>query len=158
MNAMPMPRATPEATSFRPMVEADLDQLILIERAAYPYPWTRGNFLDCLLAGYSCWVAEAEQTLIGYSILMAGAGEGHVLNCCVSPAWQGRGVGHQIMRHLLESAPDHGIGTLFLEVRPSNRRAIALYEGLGFETIGLRRHYYPADQGREDALVMRYIP
>ncbi len=158
MNALPARQATRLATFFRPMAEADIDRLILIERAAYPYPWTRGNFMDCLQSGYSCWVVEAGQDIIGYSILMAGAGEGHVLNCCVTPTWQGKGIGRQIMQHVLERAPEHGVDCLFLEVRPSNRYAISLYESLGFETIGLRRHYYPADHGREDALVMRYTP
>jgi len=145
----------PVQASFRPMRQEDVDQVILIERAAYPYPWTRGNFVDCLISGYSCWVVEIENELVGYSIMMAGAGEGHVLNCCISPAWQGRGLGRLAMQRLIAGAAGYGVECLFLEVRPSNGKAIALYESLAFETVGLRRHYYPADQGREDALVMR---
>jgi len=152
MNAL----AAPLVPHFRPMVSADVDRVILIERAAYPYPWTRGNFVDCLTSGYSCWVAEIDSDIVAYSILMAGAGEGHVLNCCVMPAWQGRGLGRRTMQRSMSSAPEYGVETLFLEVRPSNTQAINLYDSLGFETVGLRRHYYPADQGREDALVMRY--
>lgn len=140
---------------FRPMHQDDVDRVLVIERAAYAYPWTRGNFMDCLASGYSCWVLEAGEELLGYSILMAGAGEGHVLNCCVAPAWQGRGLGRLAMQRLIAGAPDYGVECLFLEVRPSNGKAITLYESLGFEAVGLRRHYYPADQGREDALVMR---
>lgn len=151
MNAL----ARPLEARFRPMSVADVDAVLLIERAAYPYPWTRGNFMDCLDSGYSCWVVETGGGLVGYSILMAGAGEGHVLNCCIAPAWQGRGLGRLAMQRLIEGAPEYGVDCLFLEVRPSNAKAIALYESLGFETVGLRRHYYPADQGREDALVMR---
>lgn len=149
-------RLKPEALNYRPMRREDVDTVILIERAAYPYPWTRGNFMDCLVAGYSCWVAELEDEVVGYSILMTGAGEGHVLNCCVTPDWQGHGLGRLLMRNLMATAAGYGLETLFLEVRPSNGRAILLYEDMGFETVGLRRHYYPADQGREDALVMRY--
>lgn len=141
--------------AFRPMTVADVDRVIQIEREAYRYPWTRGNFMDCLASGYSCWVIEVDQSLIGYSILMSGAGEGHVLNCCIAPDWQGRGLGRLAMQRLIGGAPDYGVDCLFLEVRPSNGKAINLYESLGFETVGLRRHYYPADQGREDALVMR---
>lgn len=146
----------PLAPSFRPMTPEDVDRVILIERAAYPYPWTRGNFTDCLVSGYSCWVMEVADRVVGYSIMMAGAGEGHVLNCCVAPDWQGRGLGRLAMQRMIAGAPEYGVECLFLEVRPSNAKAIALYESLGFETVGLRRHYYPADQGREDALVMRY--
>lgn len=153
MNAV----TVPFLPDFRPMAREDIDGIMWIERAAYPYPWTRGNFEDCLSSGYSCWVAEVDGELVGYSIFMSGAGEGHVLNCCVSPAWQGRGLGRQLMRRLLAGAKDFGVEVIFLEVRPSNGRAIDLYASLGFETIGLRRNYYPADQGREDAIVMRFV-
>lgn len=145
----------PSQPTFRPMTAEDVDAVLLIERSAYPYPWTRGNFMDCLSSGYSCWVVEADGVMVGYSILMAGADEGHVLNCCIAPDWQGRGLGRQIMQRLIAGAPAYGVECLFLEVRPSNGKAISLYESLGFETVGLRRHYYPAGQGREDALVMR---
>ncbi|MDD4881612.1 MAG: GNAT family N-acetyltransferase, partial [Gallionellaceae bacterium] len=83
------------------MTAADVDAVMLIELAAYPYPWTRINFMDCLDSGYSCWVIEVDGTMVGYSILMAGAGEGHVLNCCISPDWQGRGLGRQAMQRLI---------------------------------------------------------
>lgn len=141
--------------AYRPMQEADLDAVARIEARAYPYPWTRGNFKDCLDSGYRCEVVAAAGELVAYSVLASGAGEGHVLNCCVAPERQGRGIGRELMRRLMASAKEYGIGCLFLEVRPSNRRAIDLYERLGFEAIGLRRGYYPAAAGREDALVMR---
>lgn len=145
----------PSQARFRPMTAADVDAVMLIELAAYPYPWTRINFMDCLDSGYSCWVIEVDGAMVGYSILMAGAGEGHVLNCCISPDWQGRGLGRQAMQRLIAGAPAYGVESLFLEVRPSNGKGINLYESLGFETIGLRRNYYPAGASREDALVMR---
>jgi len=143
------------APDFRPMSESDVDAVLAIEQRAYPFPWTRGNFKDCLAAGYRCEVAEQDGNLVAYSVLSSGAGEGHVLNCCVAPAHQGRGIGRELMRRMMADAKAFGIATLFLEVRPSNRRAIDLYEHLGFEAIGLRRGYYPAADGREDALVMR---
>lgn len=145
----------PSIPRFRPMTEADLEQVVRIERAAYPYPWSRGNFQDCLQAGYSCWVAEIDGELMGYAILLAAAGEGHVLNCCIAPTWQGRGYGRMLMDLVIETARGHGVESLFLEVRPSNTAALRLYQRLGFEGIALRRNYYPADDGREDALVMR---
>ena len=137
------------------MQESDLDAVMRIEAQAYPHPWSRGNFKDCLASGYRCEVVESAGEMVGYSVLASGAGEGHVLNCCVDPASQGRGIGRELMRRLMASAKAYGIATLFLEVRPSNRRAIELYDSLGFESIGLRRGYYPAGEGREDALVMR---
>jgi ribosomal-protein-alanine N-acetyltransferase len=149
-------QAAPIAADFRPMVLEDIDRIILIERAAYPYPWTRGNFTDCLSSGYSCWVVEAGGQVVGYSILMVGAGEGHILNCCIAPDWQGRGLGRLMMQRLIQNAPEYGTECIFLEVRPSNIKAINLYDNLGFVSVGLRKQYYPADQGREDALVMRY--
>lgn len=140
---------------FRPMAATDLDDLVRIERAAYPYPWTLGNFHDCLHSGYSCWVGEIEGQLAGYWILMMAAGEGHILNCCVAPAWQRRGFGRLMMEHLIQVARDHRTEFLFLEVRPSNAAALGLYKRLGFEVIGTRKGYYPADQGQEDAIVMK---
>jgi ribosomal-protein-alanine N-acetyltransferase len=142
---------------FRPMTLADIDAVIRIERAAYPYPWTLGNFRDSLESGYSCWLAEINGRPTGYWIMMLAVGEGHILNCCVAPDWQGRGFGRLLVEHLIETARGHGTECLFLEVRPSNTAAVFLYQRLGFETIALRRGYYPADQGAEDALVMRML-
>lgn len=151
MNAVLKPREM----AFRPMREEDLDELLRIERAAYPYPWTMGNFRDCLSAGYSCWVGEIDGRLAGYWLMMSVVDEGHILNCCITPHWQRQGYGRQLMAHLFRIAMDHKTRSLFLEVRQSNEGAKRLYAGLGFESIGVRRAYYPTDQGREDALVMR---
>lgn len=140
---------------FRPMQESDLDELLRIERAAYPYPWTQGNFRDCLKAGYSCWVGEIEGKLAGYWIMMNVVDEGHILNCCIAPQWQRQGFGRQLMAHLFQIAQGHNTRELLLEVRLSNEPAKRLYVSLGFDFIGQRRDYYPTDNGREDALVMR---
>ena len=147
----------PQAMAFRPMRSEDLDALIRIERSSYPYPWTLGNFRDCLDSGYSTWVGEVEGELAGYWVMMQAVDEGHILNCCIAPAWQGRGFGYSLMRHLIATARGNATVTLYLEVRPSNTRAVNLYQRLDFDSIALRRNYYPADQGREDALVMRLI-
>lgn len=147
----------PALLSLRPMGAADLDGVMRIERAAYPYPWTLGNFNDCLDSGYSCWVAELDGTLVGYYVLTVAVGEAHILNCCVTPASQGRGYGRQLMLGLLDNARELGAEVIFLEVRPSNTAALRLYEGLGFDRLAVRRGYYPADQGAEDALVMRLM-
>lgn len=147
----------PLEMTYRPMREADLDALIRIERAAYPYPWSLGNFRDCLNTGYSCWVGEIDGSIAGYWLMMNVVDEGHILNCCIAPQWQRRGFGRQIMAHLFEVARGHNTRHLFLEVRQSNVPAKRLYESLGFESIGQRRDYYPTDSGREDALVMRRV-
>ncbi|MBI5329989.1 MAG: ribosomal protein S18-alanine N-acetyltransferase [Betaproteobacteria bacterium] len=147
----------PLEMGFRPMVQEDVESIVRIERASYPYPWTLGNFSDCLQSGYSCWTGEIEGRIAGYWLVMFAVGEGHILNCCVAPAWRGRRFGIQLMEHLMQVARGHQTEALFLEVRPSNIPAVKMYERMGFETIAQRRHYYPSDEGREDALIMRRL-
>ena len=139
---------------LRAMRETDLDAVMDIEVRAYPYPWTHGIFRDCLRAGYGCWVLELHGKLLGYGILSVAANEAHVLNVCIEPRSQGRGHGRRLMKRLLDLARWHRAERVYLEVRPSNPKAIALYHDLGFNEIGRRPQYYPADKGREDALVM----
>lgn len=148
--------ARPEAVlAYRRMHENDLAQVTAIESTIYTHPWSRGNFADSLLAGYQCWVLERDCELVGYAVMMLAAEEGHLLNLSVAPAHQGRGLGGDFVRFLLKVARDHGTQTLYLEVRPSNISARALYARLGFVQIGVRRNYYPASPGRrEDAIVM----
>ena len=138
---------------MRPMEEDDLPAVLAVERAGYPYPWTEGNFRDCLRAGYCCWVLEQDGALIGHGVLSVAVGEAHVLNVCVHPDWQGRGLGRRILDRLLRLAGEHEADTAFLEVRASNTVAQHLYESAGFNEIGLRRGYYPATNSREDAVV-----
>jgi len=139
---------------MRAMQEADLERVLEIETAAYPFPWTHGIFRDCLRAGHGCWVLQSGQRIIGYGVLSVAAGEAHVLNVCVDPAEHGHGHGRHLMRRLLDLARWHRAERVFLEVRPSNVRAINLYHSLGFNEIGRRPRYYPAHGGREDAIVM----
>ena len=151
MNARTAPG---EAVSLRPMREDDLDTVMAIERRAYPFPWTRGILRDCLRAGYPAWVMEEGAEAIGYAVLSIAAAEAHILNLCTAPEMQGRGHGRYLLRALLELARGRGVQRVFLEVRPSNTHAVALYHGEGFNEIGRRPRYYPAAQGREDAIVM----
>jgi ribosomal-protein-alanine N-acetyltransferase len=139
---------------LRPMRLDDLDQVVAIELAAYEYPWTHAIFRDCLRARYDCWVLANAVEVIGYGVLTVAAGEAHVLNVCVAPAQQGLGHGRRLMQRLIDLARWHHAERAFLEVRPSNARAIALYHELGFNEIGRRPNYYPARRGREDAIVM----
>ena len=140
--------------TLRPMRVDDLEAVLDIELRAYPFPWTRGIFHDCLRAGYPAWVLEQGQTIIGYGMLNIGADEAHVLNVCTAPEVQGQGHGRRLLRSLLKAARNRGAQRVFLEVRPSNTIAIALYDSEGFNEIGRRPRYYPAKGGREDAIVM----
>ena len=125
-----------------------------IEEEAYPYPWTIGIFRDCMRAGYGLWVLDTGRSLIGYGVISAAAGEAHILNVSVAPEEQGKGHGRRILRRLVDLARWHQVAQVFLEVRPSNEPAIALYKSEGFREIGRRPRYYPAANGREDAIVM----
>lgn len=146
---------TSDDIQIRLMTEADVAAVLAIESTAYEYPWTRGIFDDCLRVGYSCWVLTIETGIAGYGILSAAAGEAHLMNLCVSPDQQGRGLGRRLLKRMLDVARLYQASTLFLEVRPSNLAAIALYQSDGFDIIGRRPGYYPANSGaREDAVVM----
>ncbi|MEZ5460942.1 ribosomal protein S18-alanine N-acetyltransferase [Dokdonella sp.] len=141
-------------SNFRAMRASDLEAISRIELSAYPYPWTFGIFRDCMAAGYECWVLERSAELIGYGVLSVAGGEAHVLNLCVAPAEQGHGHGRRILARLLDLARWHHADRVFLEVRPSNKAAVALYDSVGFNEIGKRPNYYPGRNSREDALVM----
>src|SRR4051812_12739366 len=136
------------------MREADLAGVMAIESAIYSHPWTRGNFADSLRAGYACRTWRAGGELVGYFVLMAAAGEAHLLNLSIAAPWQRRGQGSTLLREAAELAVKLGAATLFLEVRPSNHAAQGLYEKFGFTKVAVRRDYYPAKDGREDALVL----
>ena len=153
MNALAVD-AESAPTSLRPMREADLDVVVAIEHRAYDFPWSRGIFRDCLVAEYPAWVLVQEGAIVGYGVLSIAADEAHVLNVCTDPERQGRGHGRRMLRALLQVARGRGARRVFLEVRPSNAHAIALYHDEGFNEIGRRPRYYPAHGGREDALVM----
>ena len=140
--------------ALRPLRESDLDAVMAIESRAYPFPWTRGIFRDCLQAAYPAWVLLEGGAVGGYAVMSLAADEAHVLNICVAPEHQGRGLGRYLLRALLKQARGRRAERVFLEVRPSNPGAKALYESEGFNEIGRRPRYYPAREGREDAIVM----
>lgn len=139
---------------FRPMRETDVEAVLAIENSAYDYPWTPGIFHDCLRVGYSCWIMGQQNPVDGYGIMTIGAGECHILNVCINPGLQNLGLGRFMLEHLLGLAGEYRADTAFLEVRPTNRPAIHLYESMGFNQVGIRRDYYPVANGREDALIL----
>lgn len=136
------------------MTEADLPEVLAVETAIYSHPWTRGNFADSLRAGYQCWLWRRGAELVGYFILAAGGGEAHLLNLSIAPQCQRQGLGGRLLGEALRIARAEGARRLLLEVRPSNLAAQRLYARHGLRQIGLRRDYYPAHTGREDALVL----
>ncbi|MGB7904324.1 MAG: ribosomal protein S18-alanine N-acetyltransferase [Steroidobacteraceae bacterium] len=151
---------TPEPESgnlvrFRAMTPFDVPHVGTIERSSYPFPWSESIFRDCLRVGYLCRVAESAGEVVAYGIVAMGAGEAHVLNLCVDGAVRGRGIGRRMLLLLIERSVQAGMQDVFLEVRPSNLHAIALYQSLGFVEVGRRRGYYQAEAGREDALVLK---
>ncbi|MEZ5561945.1 MAG: ribosomal protein S18-alanine N-acetyltransferase [Gammaproteobacteria bacterium] len=139
---------------IREMRQTDLTTVANIERGAYEFPWSPGIFRDCLLAGYTSLVLEQGAAVIGYGIMSIAAGEAHLLNLALAQSARGQGHGRRLLEHLLDLARGAGVEGLYLEVRPSNRAALALYNDAGFEVIGRRRAYYRAVGGTEDAVVL----
>ncbi|MBU6292335.1 MAG: ribosomal protein S18-alanine N-acetyltransferase [Burkholderiales bacterium] len=135
----------------------DVEEVVRIENDAYPFPWTRGNFLDSLANRYQAWVLrEADERLAGYFLLMSAVDDVHLLNITVRPDLHGQGIGRYLLNKVCELAESAGIYRVLLEVRPSNQHALAVYRHAGFQMIGIRKKYYPAaGSSREDAIVMR---
>ena len=138
--------------SFRTMHADDLNQIMEIEVQAYTHPWTKGIFKDCV-RGHRSWVAMQDEAIVGYAVLMMAPGESHVLNLCVNPEHQRKGIGRSLLRLLMEKSAQSGVDMILLEVRRSNQSAIDLYQDEGFHELGVRKGYYPADDGREDAII-----
>ena len=155
MSALPDIPVHEIAHRLRPMDETDLPRIHRIELASYDYPWSLGNFADSMSAGYSMWVHEADGEIIGYYAMMVAAGEAHLLNLTIAPMWRRHGLGRDLLRHCMACACDHKADRMFLEVRTSNTAAIGLYHDSGFVDLAVRRGYYPARDGREDALMMK---
>ncbi|WP_363322056.1 ribosomal protein S18-alanine N-acetyltransferase [Accumulibacter sp.] len=138
-----------------PLGHHDVDQMVAIEEGVFPYPWTRGNFVDSIDSGYSAWGCRVAGELVGYFVLMIAVDEAHLLNIGVLGTRQRMGFGTRLLQCAMTTARQAGASSLLLEVRPSNENALALYRQFGFRQIGLRRGYYPVAEGREDALVLR---
>ena len=139
--------------SFRVMMEGDLDDVIAIEESVYPFPWTRGIFHDCLNIGYVCRVFLHKEKIIAYSIISVAADESHLLTIVVAKDEQRKGYGKKMLDEMIRVAKIHAANIMYLEVRASNKAAVQLYHDNGFNELGVRNNYYPAENGREDALV-----
>jgi len=146
-----------DAVDIRPMHELDVPTVVAIERAGYQFPWSEGIFRDCLRVGYTCRVVDCGGEIAGYGIMSVGAGEAHILNVCIREEYRCRGLARKLLLYLLDRARAAGMYEAFLEVRPTNTVASRLYLSLGFEQVGIRRGYYQATVGREDACVLRRV-
>lgn len=140
-----------------PMTAHDVDEVWELERSVFPYPWSRANFADSVASGYDCWTVRAtDGTLAGYYLLMYAVDEAHLLDVAVAAPRQKQGLGRRLLDRIAARARGHGMTSILLEVRPSNVRALAVYQRYGYVQIGRRKGYYPAGAGaREDAIVMR---
>ena len=146
----------PALARLAPMTEQALGPILLIESDIYEFPWTHGNFHDSLAAGYSSWLYLLGEELIGYAVVMLALDQAHLLNLSIARAAQRRGHGLRLLGEISRAACGHGAKSMLLEVRPSNLAGRALYAAAGFSQVGLRRAYYPAHGGREDALVLSH--
>jgi [ribosomal protein S18]-alanine N-acetyltransferase len=142
---------------IRPMQDLDIPAVVAVEKSSYQFPWSEGIFRDCLRVSYICRVVDVEGDMAGYGIMSVGAGEAHILNVCIRNQYRCRGFARKMLSYLLDWARAAGMHEAFLEVRPSNVAAARLYHSLGFEQVGVRRGYYQASAGREDASVLRKI-
>lgn len=138
---------------IRKMTHFDIEPVLSIENEAYEFPWSREILLDCLKAGYHCFVYEADDEIKAYIIFSTVLDEAHLLNICIAPEYQNQGYGLSFLKWLMSTAKTMNIKTLYLEVRVSNGAAIHLYQSLGFNEIGIRANYYPAKKGKEDAQI-----
>lgn len=143
-----------EFSYCRPMTSQDLEAVAAIEQDIYQYPWSLGNFRDSLNAGYSCWVNEIDGVAAGYAVMMLAAGEAQLLNLGIAELYQRCGLGRRLLQYMIKVARDYHATTMLLEVRPSNQPARRLYLDTGFHEIAVRKQYYPAHEGREDAVLM----
>ena len=146
--------ARPATLEFVEMQPAHLPDVLRNETRSYAFPWTNGIFTDCLKGAQECWVASYRGTVVGHAVFTVAVGDAHLLNLCIGRDQQGSGYGRQFMAFILQHCRALGASDLYLEVRPSNWSANALYESLGFREIGVRKEYYPAQLGREDARVL----
>lgn len=153
MSAVLSTTTSPEL-SFAALREQDLFAVAAIESDVYVFPWTIGNFRDSMLSAYECWGCRVHGELIGYAIVMTALEEAHLLNFAVASSWQRCGVGTAFLRFLVDRATAARLDVIYLEVRPSNAAGLRLYERFGFKQLGIRKDYYPAMTGREDALFL----
>lgn len=139
---------------LRRILLEDLPRVMQVEQASYTHPWSEGVMRGCMRMGYDMWLGEVDQIIRSHAVIQMMVDEAHLLNLCVHPALHRRGYGEQMLKHVIERSEALGAHRIILEVRQSNKAAIKLYYASGFERIGVRKGYYPGEEGREDAWVL----
>ena len=134
--------------------QSHLDSILEMENESNPFPWTEGNFKDCLDKGYYSLALEDKNKFIGFAIMAISTDESHLLNIGINKNERGMGYGEKLLRKMIIAAEVMGSRKIILEVRLSNKTAYQLYKKLGFEEIGIRKKYYRLPDGREDAYVL----
>lgn len=140
--------------SVESMQSSHLHEIMCIERLAYPFPWRQSMFESSLASRDDCRVIVLDGELLGYSVVSYILDEAHLLNLCISPGYSGQGLGRFLLKTMIQRALEKKCMMFFLEVRVSNTSAINLYFSEGFNEVGIRPNYYPAENGREDAMLM----
>ncbi|MDF1795823.1 MAG: ribosomal protein S18-alanine N-acetyltransferase [Coxiellaceae bacterium] len=141
-------------TQIRVYHPDDAAAMAAIANVAKPYPWSKQVFRDCMAAEYPGWVLCEEDQVRGFSIIKVAAEESELLNLCVDPMVQRQGYGQRLLQYAIDDAQKQRAEQIFLEVRESNQAAKGLYQHMGFSEVGIRKQYYPTDDGREDAIIM----
>jgi ribosomal-protein-alanine N-acetyltransferase len=137
------------------MLQQDIADVLAIEKSATAFPWTQKNFEDSLKAGHHAWVFfNNTSEIIAYAFVQKVTDETHLLNICVKPSAQGQGFGREVLNYVIDFAKSVSSVLIVLEVRRSNQRAQKLYLQAGFNEMSIRKDYYPAAIGREDAILM----
>ena len=142
------------APRFRAMRLDDVENVVTIERSSSSFPWTTEVFRACIQVGYHCAVLEVEHEVVGYAVMSVEAGAAHILNLCIAPAHRGQGLGRAALDYVVATARARAVERILLEVRPTNGIAQRLYRSAGFTPMDRRKHYYQADDGDEDAIVL----
>ncbi|QTF09953.1 ribosomal protein S18-alanine N-acetyltransferase [Brenneria izadpanahii] len=136
------------------LTPADLAQAFQIEQASHAFPWSEKTFAGNQGDRYFNLKLSRDGQMVAYAITQTVLDEATLFNLAVHPDHQRQGIGRELLEHLIQELEERDIFTLWLEVRASNKGAIALYESLGFNEVSLRRDYYPTAGGREDAIIM----
>ncbi len=142
---------------FSEFKENDLSAIELIENEVHAYPWTRGNFLDSLKSSHTCLMMKVNDEIIGFSVIMFVLDECHLLNISIKKSMQKQGYGSHLLNEVIRRANLAYSKTIYLEVRVSNQAAIHLYDKHGFNEMSIRKDYYRAKEGREDAVLMGLV-